>query len=132
MDGGAKEVLPGVRVFTGGKHTYGSQYLGVQTSSGTVVLASDNAYLYENLEKRLQKRILVQGKKHLHIEEFELKFHILIDEEGRTYPLAIIESPFPALSAEFLDYASKVRFTPPTRLGIPVRTEYLWPVKIKR
>jgi glyoxylase-like metal-dependent hydrolase (beta-lactamase superfamily II) len=25
----------------------------VQTSAGTVVLASDNAYLYENLEKRL-------------------------------------------------------------------------------
>ena len=53
IDGDAKEILPGISVFTGGKHTYASQYVGVQTSSGTVVLASDNAYLYENLEKRL-------------------------------------------------------------------------------
>jgi len=66
------------------------------------------------------------------ITEFELRFHILIDEEGRTYPLAIVENPFPSLSNEFLDYASRVRFSPPTRLGIPVRTEYLWPVKIKQ
>ena len=53
IDGDAKEILPGISVFTGGKHTYASQYVGVRTSSGTIVLASDNAYLYENLEKRL-------------------------------------------------------------------------------
>lgn len=64
--------------------------------------------------------------------EFDLRYHILIDEEGRTYPIEIIESPFPALSTEFLEWASRVRFSPPTRLGIPVRTEYSWPVKIKR
>jgi glyoxylase-like metal-dependent hydrolase (beta-lactamase superfamily II) len=53
IEGDAKEILPGISVFTGGKHTYASQYVGVQTSAGTVVLASDNAYLYENLKKRL-------------------------------------------------------------------------------
>lgn len=53
VDGDAKEILPGITVFTGGKHTYQSQFVGVQTRSGTVVLASDNAYLYENLDKRL-------------------------------------------------------------------------------
>ena len=53
VDGDAKEILPGITVYTGGKHTYQSQFVGVRTSSGTVVLASDNAYLYENLEKRL-------------------------------------------------------------------------------
>lgn len=63
------------------------------------------------------------------IEEFEVRFHILIDEEGRTYPLAIVENPFPSLGTELLEWASDVRFSPPTRLGIPVRTEYLWPVK---
>jgi hypothetical protein len=66
------------------------------------------------------------------LDEFELQFQIVIDEEGRTYPIAIVENPFPARSAEFLSYASRVRFSPPTRLGIPVRTEYLWPLKIKR
>jgi hypothetical protein len=66
------------------------------------------------------------------IAEFDLQFHILIDEEGRVYPIAVVWNPFPALSAEFMDYASEVRFTPPTRLGIPVRTEYMWPIRIKR
>lgn len=66
------------------------------------------------------------------IAEFDLEFHILIDEEGRTYPLAMVTNPFPSLSNDFLEYASRVRFTPPTKLGIPVRTEYVWPLKIKR
>ena len=39
--------------YIGGKHTYQSQYVGVKTKAGTVVLASDNMYLYENLEKHL-------------------------------------------------------------------------------
>jgi glyoxylase-like metal-dependent hydrolase (beta-lactamase superfamily II) len=48
---GDREILPGVHVYTGGKHTWQSQYVSVATRSGTVVLASDNMYLYENLEK---------------------------------------------------------------------------------
>jgi hypothetical protein len=64
--------------------------------------------------------------------EFDLRYHILIDEQGRAYPIALVENPFPALNAAFMAYASQVRFSPPTRLGIPVRTEYVWPVKIKR
>ena len=53
VDGDAKEILPGISVFTGGKHTFGSQFVSVRTGAGVVILASDNAYLYENLEKRL-------------------------------------------------------------------------------
>ena len=53
VDGDAKEILPGITVYTGGKHTFASQFAGVKTAAGTVVLASDNAYLYENLEKKL-------------------------------------------------------------------------------
>ncbi|MGA8273725.1 MAG: N-acyl homoserine lactonase family protein [Candidatus Sulfotelmatobacter sp.] len=48
--GDAQQIIPGVTCYTGGKHTYQSQYVGVQTAAGTVVLASDNMYLYENLE----------------------------------------------------------------------------------
>jgi hypothetical protein len=51
VDGDDREILPGIRVYTGGKHTYQSQYVGVKTRAGTVILASDNAYLFENLEK---------------------------------------------------------------------------------
>jgi glyoxylase-like metal-dependent hydrolase (beta-lactamase superfamily II) len=51
VNGDAQEIVPGVICYTGGKHTYQSQYVGVQTTAGTVVLASDNMYLYENLER---------------------------------------------------------------------------------
>lgn len=60
--------------------------------------------------------------------EFRVQFHILIDEEGRTYPVRLIDNPHPALTRQLLDYAASVRFTPPTSLGVPVRVEYLWPV----
>jgi len=53
VDGDAREILPGLTVYTGGKHTFASQYAGVRTAKGTVVVASDNLYLYENLEKRV-------------------------------------------------------------------------------
>lgn len=51
VNGDAQEILPGITCYTGGKHTYQSQYVGVNTKAGTVILASDNMYLYENLEK---------------------------------------------------------------------------------
>ena len=53
VNGDAQEILPGITVYTGGKHTFQSQYAGVRTTEGTVVLASDNLYLYENLDARV-------------------------------------------------------------------------------
>ena len=52
VDGVAQEILPGITAYTGGQHTYASQYVGVRTAKGIVVVASDNAYLYENLDRR--------------------------------------------------------------------------------
>jgi glyoxylase-like metal-dependent hydrolase (beta-lactamase superfamily II) len=48
VDGDDQEVLPGVRAYTGARHTFASQYIRVGTKQ-PVVLASDNCYLYENL-----------------------------------------------------------------------------------
>jgi glyoxylase-like metal-dependent hydrolase (beta-lactamase superfamily II) len=53
VDGDGVEIFPGITVYTGGRHTYASQYLGVRTAAGTVVVASDNCYLYENLERHM-------------------------------------------------------------------------------
>ena len=53
VDGDAKEILPGVTVYTGGRHTFASQYVGVNTKSGRAVIASDNLYLYENLDRHV-------------------------------------------------------------------------------
>jgi glyoxylase-like metal-dependent hydrolase (beta-lactamase superfamily II) len=53
VNGDAQEIIPGVTCYIGGKHTFQSQYVGVSGRGGTVVLASDNMYLYENLEKHV-------------------------------------------------------------------------------
>jgi glyoxylase-like metal-dependent hydrolase (beta-lactamase superfamily II) len=50
VDGDNQEILPGIRAFTGARHTYASQYLRVDTPDAKpFVLASDNCYLYRNL-----------------------------------------------------------------------------------
>jgi glyoxylase-like metal-dependent hydrolase (beta-lactamase superfamily II) len=51
IDGDDQTVMPGIKVYTGGRHTFASQFASVATAQGTVVLASDNMYLYENLAK---------------------------------------------------------------------------------
>ena len=53
VEGDDQEILPGIRCYTGGRHTRASQYVGVQTAGGTAVITSDNMYLYENMEKRV-------------------------------------------------------------------------------
>jgi glyoxylase-like metal-dependent hydrolase (beta-lactamase superfamily II) len=47
------EILPGIKVFTGSKHTYESQYVLVETHSDKVIIASDNAWFYYNLTSLL-------------------------------------------------------------------------------
>jgi glyoxylase-like metal-dependent hydrolase (beta-lactamase superfamily II) len=48
VDGDNVEILPGIRAYTGGRHTFASQYLRVD-GNPPFVLASDNVYLYRNL-----------------------------------------------------------------------------------
>jgi glyoxylase-like metal-dependent hydrolase (beta-lactamase superfamily II) len=49
VEGDAQSILPGITCYTGGRHTYASQYVVASTTKGPVVLASDNVYLYLNL-----------------------------------------------------------------------------------
>ncbi len=51
LNGDGQQILPGIRCYIAGKHTYQSPYVGVPTAGKTVVLASDNMYLYENLQR---------------------------------------------------------------------------------
>ncbi len=51
VNGDSVEVIPGITLYTGGRHTFASQFAGVRTTAGTVVIASDNLYLYENLDR---------------------------------------------------------------------------------
>jgi glyoxylase-like metal-dependent hydrolase (beta-lactamase superfamily II) len=52
VDGDDVEIFPGIRAYTGSRHTYASQYLCV-AGNPTYVLASDNAYFYLNLSAHL-------------------------------------------------------------------------------
>lgn len=51
VQGDNVELFPGIRAYTGGRHTYAAQYLCVE-GNPNFVLASDNSYLYRNLETR--------------------------------------------------------------------------------
>jgi glyoxylase-like metal-dependent hydrolase (beta-lactamase superfamily II) len=48
VDGDDVEIIPGIRAYTGSRHTFASQYLRID-GHPPFVLASDNVYLYRNL-----------------------------------------------------------------------------------
>jgi glyoxylase-like metal-dependent hydrolase (beta-lactamase superfamily II) len=52
VDGDNVEIFPGIRAYTGARHTYASQYLKVD-GNPAFVLASDNCYFYLNLSSHL-------------------------------------------------------------------------------
>ena len=55
VDGDNIEIIPGIKVFTGSKHTYENQYLLVNSNSATdrILVASDAIWFYYNLDNLL-------------------------------------------------------------------------------
>jgi glyoxylase-like metal-dependent hydrolase (beta-lactamase superfamily II) len=53
VKGDSIEIIPGIRVFIGSRHTYESQYVLVNGTSGKTIIASDNIWYYYNLEHLL-------------------------------------------------------------------------------
>jgi glyoxylase-like metal-dependent hydrolase (beta-lactamase superfamily II) len=49
VDGDSIEIIPGIRVFIGSKHTYESQHLLINSKNEKVHLASDDCWFYYNL-----------------------------------------------------------------------------------
>jgi glyoxylase-like metal-dependent hydrolase (beta-lactamase superfamily II) len=49
VDGDDKELFAGIRVYTGSRHTYNSQYVLVRTGADRIIIASDNIWIYYNL-----------------------------------------------------------------------------------
>jgi len=93
VNGDAQEIISGVTCYTGGKHTWQSQYVGVQTAVGTVVLASDNMYLYENLERHAPIATTVDAASNLRAQD-RMK-------QIATRPGFIIPGHDPAVFAKF-------------------------------
>ena len=50
VDGDDKEIIPGINVYTGSRHTFNSQYVLVKCGVDKIIIASDNAYTYYNIE----------------------------------------------------------------------------------
>lgn len=50
VDGDNKEIIPGIKVFTGSRHTFNSQYVLIETGKQKIVLASDNIWVYYSLD----------------------------------------------------------------------------------
>ena len=60
VDGDNVELFPGIRAYTGARHTYASQYLRVE-GNPPFVLASDNCYLYRNLGEHKASATFSEG-----------------------------------------------------------------------
>jgi len=69
VNGDAQEIIPGITCYTGGKHTWQSQYVGVNSKEGAVVLASDNMYLYENLDKHVPIAATLDAESNLRAQD---------------------------------------------------------------
>jgi glyoxylase-like metal-dependent hydrolase (beta-lactamase superfamily II) len=52
-DGDNIEIIPGIKVYTGSKHTYESQFIVASTATDKVLVASDNLWFYYNLENMI-------------------------------------------------------------------------------
>ncbi len=118
---------------TGGPGGYGGDDLGMgwggQGDLGTVSLPE-----LDNIPMVISAPSMEYPKEALdrNILEYKIELHIVIDEAGRTYPISILENPFPSKNKKILEFASQVRFTPPTKQGVPVKAEYLWPVVFRK
>jgi glyoxylase-like metal-dependent hydrolase (beta-lactamase superfamily II) len=60
VDGDGVEILPGIRAYTGARHTYASQYLRIDGAT-PYVLASDNCYLFSNLSEHVASATFDDG-----------------------------------------------------------------------
>jgi len=67
IDGDNVEILPGIRAYTGGRHTYASQYLRID-GNPPFVLASDNCYLYRNLAEHRASATFTKADEAANIE----------------------------------------------------------------
>lgn len=53
------EIIPGIRAYTGSKHTYENQYLLVNSKKDKVLLASDAVWFYYNLDHLLPATLCI-------------------------------------------------------------------------
>ncbi len=65
VDGDSIEIIPGIRVFTGSKHTWESQHLLVNTKTEKVLLAADDSWFYYNLDHELSIPLVIDANAYI-------------------------------------------------------------------
>lgn len=75
VNGDNVEILPGIRVFTGARHTYASQYMRIE-GTPAFVLASDNCYLYRNLIEHKASATFTEADWPTNIKNQERMIHL--------------------------------------------------------
>lgn len=78
VEGDGVEILPGLTAHTGARHTYASQYLLVE-GDPTVVLASDNAYLYRGIRERRASATFSPDDREANLGALERMLHLAGD-----------------------------------------------------
>jgi glyoxylase-like metal-dependent hydrolase (beta-lactamase superfamily II) len=85
IDGDNVEIFPGIRAYTGGHHTYASQYLRVD-GNPPFVLASDNCYLYRNLAERRASATFTKADEAVNIRNQERMIELAGGSADRVIP----------------------------------------------
>jgi glyoxylase-like metal-dependent hydrolase (beta-lactamase superfamily II) len=85
--------LPGIGFGVGGRHTWASQFIAVETGRDVVVIASDNMYLYENMEKHLPVAQTLDAASNLRTQD---RMRSLVTE-----PRLLVPGHDPAVFARF-------------------------------
>jgi glyoxylase-like metal-dependent hydrolase (beta-lactamase superfamily II) len=85
VDGDNVEIFPGIRAYTGGHHTFASQYISIE-GNPPFVLASDNCYLYRNLAEHKASATFSDGDHAANIKNQERMTQLAGGNPDRVIP----------------------------------------------
>ena len=85
VDGDNVEILPDIQAYTGGHHTYASQYLRVD-GNPPFVLASDNVYLYRNLAEHRASATFAKADEAANVQNQVRMVQLAGDSPDRVIP----------------------------------------------
>lgn len=81
IDGDDIELFPNIKVHTGSRHTYDSQFVLVDNGANKIILASDNAYTYYNLNHLMSAPKNETFDTHAYVKSMERMKTLVTDEK---------------------------------------------------
>lgn len=108
VHGDSIEIIPGIRVFIGSRHTYQSQYVLVNGTSGKTIVASDNIWYYYNLDNLLPIPLTFDPQGYVHSM---MRMKRLVQDTSLIIPGhdALVFSKFPKLTGRVVRIEKKIK-----------------------